>query len=498
MHNLHNLLPRQNTSALGTKTKDNESNRTGRENQLQHDTLELSLERMDVDIDLSNNMFGLPSFPNSGLTNYDLTSTTNSVVDMLEYLDPILTPSPVLDPSWALPQAQHQAQPQSQQLPLPMLTRSQSNARFEEPNFEGPYHFNISFVTKTESGGKSDAKGATWLYGSQRDLLYVTMNTTVPINLTIEGNPPADANVRVKVVYANPEDYMERVVRCPTHADRKEQATKPFPDQIIRVDHLAATNELDRLNHYSVLIPYSKLKSRPQLRLRYLCYSSCVASINKRPVSTVIILEDASGRLLGQRSVSTKICACPGRDLKKDNPITAEKDKWKNNRNVKGQQTNDIDPHPSRTTFVNPKNEILQSTKSIVQDNNNMYTVNRTIRGRANFEMINKIIDSLNLMDNLQNDSINPNHSSVDPPALHRQFNLRDMCPTLALIPPPIIQNHKTKEQRMVSREKTPTIESDEEEIVRDTKPTKKFKQGSPFSPPGPSLQKTNSFSRMQ
>jgi len=47
---------------------------------------------------------------------------------------------------------------------------------------------------------------------------------------------------------------------------------------------------------------------------RFMCNSSCVGNLSRRPINAVFTLESATGEVLGRRTIGLRICACPGRD----------------------------------------------------------------------------------------------------------------------------------------------------------------------------------------
>jgi len=50
---------------------------------------------------------------------------------------------------------------------------------------------------------------------------------------------------------------------------------------------------------------------------QFMCFSSCVGGLARRPVQVIFTLE-RDGQVLGRQAVELRICACPGRDRRTD------------------------------------------------------------------------------------------------------------------------------------------------------------------------------------
>ena len=50
---------------------------------------------------------------------------------------------------------------------------------------------------------------------------------------------------------------------------------------------------------------------------QFMCFSSCVGGLARRPVQVIFTLE-RDAQVLGRQSVELRICACPGRDRRTD------------------------------------------------------------------------------------------------------------------------------------------------------------------------------------
>ena len=58
---------------------------------------------------------------------------------------------------------------------------------------------------------------------------------------------------------------------------------------------------------------------------RFMCNSSCVGNLSRRPISAVFTLESTNGVVLGRRVVGLRVCACPGRDREAEETVAANR-----------------------------------------------------------------------------------------------------------------------------------------------------------------------------
>lgn len=204
------------------------------------------------------------------------------------------------------------------------------------------------------------------------------MDTACPVTIHLGQPPPRNSVVRVTAYFRKPEHQSDTVQRCPNHREKEQfqmgkntaqksrkidnsskidakiegfgsfgqfdgygqtetqNHPKNLHNHVIRIDDKNAVYKSDIVPNIistssspreSVTINYTgtcssigtqnQINGQPTkttLLLRYMCLSSCVGGINRRPFNTVFTLETMCGQILGRSVAETRVCSCPGRD----------------------------------------------------------------------------------------------------------------------------------------------------------------------------------------
>ncbi|KAJ8357336.1 hypothetical protein SKAU_G00201300 [Synaphobranchus kaupii] len=186
-------------------------------------------------------------------------------------------------------------------------------------DYAGPHTFDVSFQQS------STAKSATWTYSTDLKKLYCQIAKTCPIQVKVLTNPPQGAVVRAMPVYKKAEHVTEVVKRCPNHELSREfnEGQIAPPSHLIRVEGNSHAQYVEDTitGRQSVLVPYEPPQVGTEfttILYNFMCNSSCVGGMNRRPILIIVTLETRDGQVLGRRCFEARICACPGRDRKAD------------------------------------------------------------------------------------------------------------------------------------------------------------------------------------
>uniref|UniRef100_A0A672LDE2 Cellular tumor antigen p53 n=1 Tax=Sinocyclocheilus grahami TaxID=75366 RepID=A0A672LDE2_SINGR len=280
---------------------------------------------------------------------------------------------------------------------------SQPNSTFEamspapaipsNTDYPGPHNFEVTFQQS------STAKSATWTYSPLLKKLYCQIAKTCPIQIKLASSPPNGGVIRAMPIYKKAEHVTEVVKRCPNHElgrDFNESQTAPA-SHLIRVEGSNLCQYVDDpvTGRQSALVPYEAPQVGTEfttILYNFMCNSSCVGGMNRRPILIIITLETRDGQVLGRRSFEGRICACPGRDRKADEDHFREQQAL-NESVAKNGNANKRNFKQTPANITGPCINI----KKRRHGEEEMYYI--PVRGRDNFDILMKIKDSLELVE---------------------------------------------------------------------------------------------------
>ncbi|XP_043926141.1 tumor protein 63 isoform X1 [Protopterus annectens] len=298
-------------------------------------------------------------------------------------------------------------------------------------DYPGPHSFDVSFQQS------STAKSATWTYSTELKKLYCQIAKTCPIQIKVMTPPPQGAVIRAMPVYKKAEHVTEVVKRCPNHELSREfnEGQIAPPSHLIRVEgnNHAQYVEDPITGRQSVLVPYEPPQVGTEfttILYNFMCNSSCVGGMNRRPILIIVTLETRDGQVLGRRCFEARICACPGRDRKADEDSIRKQQVTDSSKNGDGTK------RPFRQTTHGIQMTSIKKRRPT--DDELLYL---PVRGREIYEMLLKIKESLELMQYLPQHTIETyrqqqqQHLLQKQPSLQSQSSYGSSSPPLSKMP---------------------------------------------------------------
>uniref|UniRef100_A0A671SZL2 Tumor protein 63 (p63) n=1 Tax=Sinocyclocheilus anshuiensis TaxID=1608454 RepID=A0A671SZL2_9TELE len=259
-------------------------------------------------------------------------------------------------------------------------------------DYAGTHTFDVSFQQS------STAKSATWTYSTDLKKLYCQIAKTCPIQIKVLTNPPQGAVIRAMPVYKKAEHVTEVVKRCPNHELSREFNDGQIapPSHLIRVEGNSHAQYMEDsiTGRQSVLVPYEPPQVGTEfttILYNFMCNSSCVGGMNRRPIVIIVTLETRDGQVLGRRCFEARICACPGRDRK------ADEDSIRKQHVSDGTKSSEAFRQASHLSQLN-------SIKKRRSTDEEVFCL--PIKGREIYEILVKIKESLELMQFLPQQTI--------------------------------------------------------------------------------------------
>lgn len=233
------------------------------------------------------------------------------------------------------------------------------------------------------------AKSVTSTYSELLNKLYCQLAKTSPIEVLVDKEPPQGAILRATAVYKKTEHVADVVRRCPHH---QNEDVAEHRSHLIRVEGSQRAQYFEDVHtkRQSVTVPYEPPQLGSEMTtilLSFMCNSSCMGGMNRRPILTILTLETPEGVVLGRRCFEVRVCACPGRDRK-----TEEENSTKMQNGTK--QTKKRKSAPAAETTSVKKSKPASSAE---EEDKEVFVLH--VRGAERYEMLKKINDGLELLD---------------------------------------------------------------------------------------------------
>ncbi|CAH0696930.1 unnamed protein product [Spodoptera exigua] len=193
------------------------------------------------------------------------------------------------------------------------------------PPVRTPYAGDLNFTLEVNS---KDVHKKTFLYSHRLNRIYVDRKCNFSIQFNWDYINAPQMFVRSTVVFSDETQAEKRVERCVQHYH--ESATAGIQTQMaknvlhssrdIGTQGVYYCGNVDMADSwYSVLVQFDRTGPEPcSHAYQFACKNSCTTGINRRAIAIIFTLEDKTGQVYGRQKVGARVCACPRRDMFKD------------------------------------------------------------------------------------------------------------------------------------------------------------------------------------
>ncbi|CAH1774534.1 unnamed protein product [Owenia fusiformis] len=281
--------------------------------------------------------------------------------------------------------------------PYTQMIGTQATSMPSNTEYPGQYGFEVCFGKQ-----QKETKSTTWTYSESLKKLFANLASLCPIKFRCSKSPPPGSVIRALPIYMQPEHIQEPVSRCPNHIT-KEDPNRDHKSHLIRCENPNTVYYTDQLtNRESLTIPFEEPQAGSDTSVslfQFMCYSSCVGGLNRRPIQIIFTLETPMGHVIARRVCEVRICACPGRDRKAEEDGATPGNK-KSNKKSKNVRVNQV------VTTVGPP------AKKRKLEDEEVFTLH--VRGRENYEVLLKLRDSLELASKVPQPEVEKHNRDYD------------------------------------------------------------------------------------
>ncbi|XP_036404559.1 cellular tumor antigen p53-like isoform X1 [Megalops cyprinoides] len=260
-------------------------------------------------------------------------------------------------------------------------------------DYPGDLGFRLHFPEQS-----STAKSVNSTFSPDLNKLFCQLAKTCPVEILVDHSPPLGAVLRATAVYKKLEHMALTVRCCPHHEKTHEFNNGPAPpSHLIRVEGSQQVSYMEDSNteRHSVVVPYELPQPGSEcttVLYNYMCNTSCMGGMNRRPILTIITLETQEGHVLGRRCFEVRVCACPGRDRKTEEEKFQKKQEKTSTKTSGGTKRNFREVSQPTT-----RPEVSKKPKTVSKPEEEVYTL--LVRGKERYEMLKHINDGLELQD---------------------------------------------------------------------------------------------------
>ncbi|XP_061875799.1 cellular tumor antigen p53, partial [Colius striatus] len=216
-------------------------------------------------------------------------------------------------------------------------------------------------------------------YSPELNKLFCRLAKPCPVQVRVGVPPPPGTLLRAVAVYKKSEHVAEVVRRCPHHERCGSDSQAPA-QHLIRVqgNPQARYHDDQTTKRHSVAVPYQPPEVGSDcttVLYSFMCNSSCMGGMNRRPILAILTLEEPGGRILGRRCFEVRVCACPGRDRRIEEENRRKRGGAGGGAKRGQSPPPEAPPQSSKKRLLGPEQELFQLQ----------------VRGRRRFEMLREI-----------------------------------------------------------------------------------------------------------